>query len=209
MITKDDLEIKRTPDELSAFVDSTFNAIRADENVRKIARLRKPPYKELIEEVYPLSVFCSLKYSNNPVLCSPVIGNQGFDAVIESPQGQLVEHIELSWPINGQKAHYTAKELNEKGITKLEIRDVNDPSPRDEIIERIVNKAKDKALKDYSTAQGSSIVFMLDTAPYFGMSKIEYPDDISRLVERIRNIEFKASNVYLLLLPLKELIEIK
>jgi hypothetical protein len=209
MISKHDLEIKRTPDELSAFVKSTFDAIRADENTRKTARLRKPPYKELIEEVYPLSVFCSLKYSNNGVLCSPVIGSQGFDAVIESPQGDLVEHVELSWPIDGQKAHFAAKELNENGVTKLEIRDVNDPSPRDAIIERIVNKAIDKALKDYSTDKGSSIVFMVGTAPYFGMSKIEYPDDIGRLVESIKNISFKVSNVYLLLLPLKELIEIK
>jgi len=209
MITKYDLEIKRTPDKLAVFVQSTFESIRADENERKIARLRRTPYKELIEEVYPLSVFCTLKYPRRSVLCCPVIGNQGFDAIIESQEGALIENIELSWPIDGQKARYAAKELNEKGHTKLEIRDVGDSTPRDEIIERIVNKAKEKALKDYSTAQGSSIVFILDAAPYFGMKKIEYPEDIERLVKSIRGIEFKASSVYLLLLPLKKLKEVK
>lgn len=62
MLSVEDLQIKRSPEELSEFVQSTFEGIRADKNVRKTARLRKSPFKELIEEIYPLSVFCVQKY---------------------------------------------------------------------------------------------------------------------------------------------------
>lgn len=209
MITTNDLEAKRTPEELSEFVESSFELIGSDENEKKAYRLRKPPYKELLEEVWPLSIFCDLKYQDNTVLCCPVIGNQGFDAKIENTQEDLIENIELSWPIDGQKAHFIAVQLNEKGITKLEIRDVNDSSPRDEIIERIINKANDKALKDYSTNAGSSIVFVLDTTPNFGMNSIENPEAILHLTEKLKEINYKAANVYLLLIIQKELIQIK
>ena len=80
MISVEDLEIKRSPEKLNEFVQSTFGAIRSDGSTRKTARLRQPPFKELIEEIYPLSVFCNLKYKGKSVKCCPVIGNQGYDA---------------------------------------------------------------------------------------------------------------------------------
>ena len=73
--------------------------------------------------MYPLSVFCVQKYHGRAVLCYPVIGNQGYDAKIEKESGELVEIIELTWPIDGQKAHFQAIQLNENGHTELEIRD--------------------------------------------------------------------------------------
>ena len=209
MITKDDLETKKTPDDLYAFVESTFESILTNAEEKKVARLRKPPYKELIEEVYPLSIFCKQKYQDKPVLVQPVVGNQWYDAKIETIKGEPVENIELSWPIDGQKENYEAVQLNEKGHTKLEMWDVNDNSQRQQIIERIIVKANDKALKDYSTTEGSSLIFVLDIAPYFGMQKIENPDEIEYLKQKLKEISFKVTNVYLLLLPIKELIEIQ
>lgn len=209
MITKQDLEEKRTPAGLSKFVESTFDSIRSVEEKKHAARRRKQPYKELIEEIYPLSIFCKLKYKDTNVLCAPVIGSQGFDAIIESECGDLIENIELTWPIDGQKAHTSSEQLNKYGITDVEVWGVDDSRPRDEIIERIINAAKKKSIKDYSTESGSSIVFIVDVAPYFGMQEIEHKDDIDTLVRRLGEIEYKANNAYLLFLPIQKLIQIK
>ena len=208
MITSADLQVKRTPDELNKFVSTTFEYIRADDNVKKVARQRKPPFKELIEEVYPLSVFCNLKYHGASVKCCPVIGNQGYDAKIESDTGELIENIEFTWPIDGQKVH-KALQLNDQGRTDTEVWDVNDSSPRLKIIERVIQTANKKALKDYDVPEGSSLVFILDISPYFGMHKIEHTKDIDTLQQQLKEIEYKVKYVYLLLLPIKELIEIK
>lgn len=209
MITSADLQIKRTPDELKRFVSTTFDSIKADDETKKVARQKKPPFKELIEEVYPLSIFCNIKYHGASVNCCPVIGNQGYDAKIETPSGDLIEIIELTWPIDGQKAHSQAVQLNENGHTDTEVRDVNDNSGRELIIERVLQTANKKALKDYDVPEGSSLVFILDIAPYFGMHTIEHQKDIDSLQQELQGIEYKVQSVYLLLLPINNLIQIK
>lgn len=209
MITKDELELKRSPEDLSIYVDATFESIRSDQNEKELARLKKPPYKEFIEEVYPLSIFCKLKYQKCAVKCYPVIGNQAYDAVIESNSGELLEVVELTWPIDGQKAHFKAKQLNEKGRTDVEVRDVNDNTVTNKIIEHVIETANKKALKDYKTPGGSSLVFILDISPYFGMHRVEKTEEIEILKVKLREIEYKVNSVYILLLPINELIEIK
>lgn len=209
MITTDELQLKRTPKQLSDFVKSTFESIRLDAATRKMARLRKPPFKKLIEEVYPLSVFCDLKYPGGSIQCCPIIGSKGYDAKIESENGELLEIVELTWPIDGQKTHYQAVQLNENGHTEIETRDVNDNTQRNKIIEKIIETANKKALKDYRESTGSSLVFILDIAPYFGMHEIENKEEINALTQKLKEIIYKVSSVYFLLLPVKDLIKIK
>ncbi len=209
MISVEDLQIKRSPEELSEFVQSTFEAIRADEGVRKTARLRQPPFKELIEEIYPLSVFCNLKYNGENVKCCPVIGNQGYDARIETDTGKLVEIVEITWPIDGQEMHTQVLQLNDKGYTDAKVWDAYDNKTRQEIIDRIIDAANNKAVKDYSEPEGSSLVFVIDIAPYFGMAEIEHPEDIELLKQQLKGIDYRVKSVYLLLLPVNKLTLIK
>ena len=94
MITKDELETGRTPKELSEFVSQIFDQIRADDAQVKLARTRQGTYKEFIEEVYPLSIFLSCKYGDDCLYkCRPVLGNQGYDAVVEADEGKLIENV--------------------------------------------------------------------------------------------------------------------
>lgn len=208
-ITKENLELKRSPEELDDFVQETLATIASDEQLKKQARLRKNGFKEVIEEVYPLSIFCKLKHGGNDVLCYPVIGSQGYDARIEDTEGNLKESIELTWPIDGQKEFFQRKQLNEKGYTEVSVWNYNDKTKQNEIIEIILRTAKDKSLKVYEENGDSSLVFILDIAPYFGMGKIEKQDDIDRLIEELQKIEYRVKTVYLLLLSVNQLIEIK
>ena len=208
MVTKEDLQEKRTPNDLCEFVETTFATIKSDKETKEIARLKKGLYKELIEEVYPFSIFCKLKYNGYEVLCGPVIGNQGYDAIIESSSGTQLEIVELTWPIDGQKQHFQSVQLNVKGYSDTEVWDYNDDSKRKELIERIIKTAEGKALKDYETEEGASLVFVLNIAPYFGMTEVENKEDIELLKTKLKAIKFKVNSVYLLLLPIEELIEI-
>ena len=82
---------------------------------------------------------------------------------------------------------------------------------KNEIIEKIIHTANKKALNDYSEPEGSSLIFVLNIAPYFGMHQIDRQAqaDIDVLIRRLKDIEFKVNSVYLLLLPIKKLVQIK
>lgn len=208
ILSEEQLQEKRTPEELDKFAKDIFNSIRLDETVKKQARMKKDIFKVLIEEFYPFSVFCIEKYNDQNVKCFPVVGNQGYDAIIETEDGGLKETVEFTWPIYGQKEHFECKQLNENGHTAVDVWDFHNNSKRLEIIEHIVNTAHKKALKDYNHPEGSSLVFVLNIAPHFGMHEVECKDDIKILTERLKKINFKVRSVYILLLPIRELIEV-
>jgi hypothetical protein len=208
MLTKEDLQEKRTPNNLCEFVEMTFATIKSDKATKENARLKKGLYKEFIEEVYPFSIFCKLKYNGQEVLCCPVIGNQGYDAIIESSPGTQLEIVELTWPIDGQKQHFQSVQLNKRGYSNPDVWDYNDDSKRIELIKRIIKTAEGKALKDYATEEGASLIFVLNIAPYFGMTEVENNEYIELLKTKLKAIKFNVNSVYLLLLPIEELIEI-
>ncbi len=209
MTSEEELQKKRTPDELASYIDSIFDSIKADKDAREIARMKKDVFKVLIEEIYPFSIYCKLKYAGKNVLCSPVIGNQGFDATIESNTGELIELVEFTWPIDGQKEHFKCKQLNEKGHTDVEIWYYNDNSKILDLIDRIIKKAHDKSLKNYKSEKGSALVFVLDIEPSFDLERLEHKEKIEFLKTKLKEIKFNVKAQYILLLPIQELIEIK
>ena len=64
ILSEEQLQEKRTPEELDKFAKDIFNSIRLDETVKKQARMKKDIFKVLIEEFYPFSVFCIEKYND-------------------------------------------------------------------------------------------------------------------------------------------------
>jgi hypothetical protein len=209
MTSEEELQKKRTPDELAIYIDSIFDFIRSDKDAREIARMKKDVFKVLIEEIYPFSIYCKLKYVGKNILCRPVIGSQGFDGTIESNTGELIEIVEITWPIDGQKEHFKLKQLNERGYTDVEIWDYNDSSKIMDFIDRIIKKAYDKSLKNYKTEKGSALVFVLDIEPYFDVERLEHKEKIEFLKTKLKEIKFNVKEQYILLLPIQELIEIK
>ena len=208
-ISKEILEQKRSPEELGQYVRETLSEISKNKELKKEARLRTQLFKELFEEVYPLSIFCIEKYKGVDVVCYPVIGSQGYDAIIENQDGSLIEVIELTWPVDGQKEHFERKQLNDQGHTDFEVWNDNDRSKRQQLIDIILKAAYKKSFKDYEEPEGSSLVFILGITPFFGMSEIDHQEDIDLLVEELSKIEFKANSVYLLLLPINKLIVVR
>jgi hypothetical protein len=208
MVTMEDLQRPRTADELKQYVTQLFEAIRQDEEIVKIARLRRGLYKRLIEEIYPFSIYCYWRFKDRDDLCEIMIGNQGYDGIIRNPSSGEREYVEITWPIDGHKAIATARLLNEKGHTDIEIRDVIDDSERQSIINRVIKKAREKALKDYTSQNNSSLIILVDIYPHFRLDFPQHQQEMANLVEQLRGIPFKVKSVYLVLMPIERIITI-
>lgn len=207
-LTKEILEKKRNLEELKSFVKKTFEYTSSDERLERKARSRQGLFKEFIEEIYPLSLFFELKYYGKNEKCCPIIGNQGYDAVIENQDGSIIEYVELTWPIDGQRSSFRWKQLNTIGHTELEIWGYKDNTKRMEIVNIILEIAEKKSIRDYDYLEGSSLVFIMNTAPYFGMRTLDHQEEIDLLLTKLKQIKFQTNMVYLLLLPRGELIQV-
>lgn len=85
-ITKEELTVKRTPQELVKWVECKFQEITQQEGGSQAIRKREKRdglLKQFIEEIYPLSILASFLFDGrNDITLQPVIGNQNYDAVI-------------------------------------------------------------------------------------------------------------------------------
>lgn len=197
ILKQGELEQPRRPSELCRYVSSLFEEIRGSEECKKQARLRKGMFKYLIREIYPLSVFAKWKYPEDNVLCVPKIGNQGYDAIITNAAGRLLEEVEITWPVEGQKENYQARCLNDRGGTV----EVGDPKEgRTGVKSRIIEAARNKAKKDYGIA---SLVAVLYLWPEFFLDQPDDQKDVRDIVEQLRGLEYRARSVYLILFPVE------
>jgi hypothetical protein len=81
MITRKDIEKPRTPRGLRQFVCYRKEKVRAMTSERHAAIQRKGIYNVFIKEIIPLSIFALKAYSNTHRV-EPILGNQGYDAIV-------------------------------------------------------------------------------------------------------------------------------
>jgi hypothetical protein len=196
LLNEDDLQKPRTPSHLSAHVSCLFEGIRAEEEPKKQARQRKGLSKYLIRELYPLSVFANWMYPLDDVLCVPRIGNQGHDAVITDRAGTEIHPVEITWPVDGKHENNQARSLNERGYTDVEIG--NPREARAAVKMRALAGALKKSKIEYGNA---SILIVLDLWPAFFLDQPDARADVVDLVEQLRQIDYRASSVYVVLFP--------
>ena len=142
---KEEFTIPRTPADLAMYFNEKHEHIATDKDLRKIARLRKDPFKTFIEELYPFSLFCSWKYGErDDVLCALVSGTPGRDATITDLNTHSVHSIEITWPIDGLYYQKRAKQLNERGCTETIIYDYDDISLHQVAITPCIRNCEEK-----------------------------------------------------------------
>ena len=121
-ISKNDFYVKRTPVELVNYIVEAFDFIDKNEELKKIARLKKEPFKTFIEELLPFSKYCKWKYRDSKdVLCSLVPGTTGRDAVITLCDKNIEHSVEITWPIDGLRESLQSKQVNERGYSDVMI----------------------------------------------------------------------------------------
>lgn len=207
MLSVEELQKLRSPNDLWLYVRSVFKETRANRDLVKVARLRNGLFRRFAQELYPLSIFCKWKYSDINVLCQLVLGNQGYDAKIYHPSTDRTEHIEITWPTDGKKEHQDALLLNERGIGSVEVGDFAEE--RQKTIEQILRLANKKSLKDYSHPEGSSLLILIDIYPYFYLENREHRKQLSSLINELKKIDFRVDSVYVILMPVEKVICVK
>lgn len=193
-LSKEDVEKERTPFELARFVRDVIESVNGDDELRKFALLKKGYYKEFLEEVVPLSIYCGWKFPSNDVKCKNILGNQPYDAVVLSAGSDILEYVEITVPIDGKKDRRESEQRIEKGRTDIECGDFIDK--REDVIKRIIKVAKKKSLNDYSLK--TSLIILMNTFPYFDIHKKDEFSMIQELINELREIDFNVGAVYLI-----------
>jgi len=198
MITKKDIEIERTPNELRQFVTTIKSKINDCEKERHRGMLKKGIYKVFVDEIIPLSLFCMKIYPDNYKI-SPKLGNQGYDAIVKDENGKIFEYVEITAPHDGRKAANVAKLAVKNSIALNTLRDYNSGSDLIDMFSIIIDVCKKKSKKDYSNC---SLVIDIDFSPPFEEEKTIYVQLLKKLEKKILEMKFNVKEIYLLIISL-------
>ena len=116
-VTQTELTTERTPGELNDWVARKFQEIAQREGGKKAVRMRKGLCKQLVEEVYPLSIFASFRFKiSQHVTLQPIIGNQKYDALIidRSCNPPLMSKLEITQAHVGESEYLRRLMLQEQ-----------------------------------------------------------------------------------------------
>ena len=203
MITKENIEIERTPSELREFVTSEKSKINICEQERHRGMLKEGIYKVFLDEIIPLSLFCLKIYPNNYKIL-PKLGNQGYDAIVKDENGKIFEYVEITGPHDGRKAASVAKVAVKNGIALDILRDYNSGSDLIDMFSIIMDVCEKKSKKDYSNC---SLVIDIDFSPPIEEEKTIYVQLVKELEKKILEMKFNVKKIYLLIIPLNNIIE--
>ncbi len=122
LLTKAEIETPRTPAELRAFVEQIRASVRANRAEFELGMAKRGYYKEFLDEVVPLCNFAEVAYpANYKVL--PVLGNQGFDAIVLDAGGNEVDKVEFAKPHDGAATASNACQVVARGYSDMQVCD--------------------------------------------------------------------------------------
>jgi hypothetical protein len=180
VINIEELTKKRTPSELLSWVNWKREQIASTEEGERTLILHEGLKKQFAEEVYPLALFGQRKYGDtDEILMQPIIGNQGYDAVITDLRSEpaLESYVEITQAHEGENDYLFRFVLSRQGITFGHSRPIKAGTKKTGLrvsippqvvspsevatkeLKKIVDAAKRKAAKDYPINTSLIIVF--------------------------------------------------
>ena len=196
MINKEDIETERSISEFRSFVTTLKSKVSNCKKERHKGILKQGLYKEFLDEIAPLSLFCIKHYPDNHRI-TPIIGNQEYDAIVKNIYGNIVDYLEITSPCDGFKEAKNSKLVVGRGFGEPRYVDLEDPLK--DLFPFIINSCKKKAAKDYSNC---CLIINIDFLPYLEEGIPTYKSLITKLEKEIHKIKFKAKKVYLFIAPL-------
>ncbi len=161
MISVQEIEQRRSAEQLKTFVREVLERVRSDQNEFRKARKGDGLYRTFVDEVIPLSQFAHLIYPPG-MLFQPVLGNQGFDVEVFDNSGKLIDRIEIAKPHDGHAEAHDNQLVEERGVGKTRV--FNFGGQLDELVPWIARTATNKSLKDHGDC---TLVFVAATYPPF------------------------------------------
>ncbi len=195
MQNPDEFQESRSPQELRRYVIELKEMIESDTEERHLGLQKRGLHKEFLDELVPLSCFAVLAY---PDSCKvrPVLGNQGYDAIIFDENGNEIDRAEITAPHDGKAAADDANLVVNRGYGAVS---AGEPGHDfEELFGPVLETCRKKALKDYSEC---SLVVSIAPWPPFPGFEARYEAQIAAMVKEMAKIEFNAKRVFLLILP--------
>jgi len=114
IITKDDIERKRTPYEIYEWVFSTFDKFITKDEITSLRMLNYPEIKTFVEESYPLALFCHHYFNDSDsIIINQEVGSQSYDAKIIG--SDKFHYIEITLAKDGYDEKLRNAELDKSG----------------------------------------------------------------------------------------------
>lgn len=202
MITCAEIEQKRSPTELHEFVVQLLQSVRDNEIERHRGIQKDGIYKLFVDEIIPLSHFSRLNYPESYKIL-PVIGNQGYDALVFNADNKEVDRVEITIPHNGAATAKDARMIVEQGYSDVHIADGNiflKDMALNDIVSCVLDVCHKKSRKDYSDC---SLVIVVALNPPFPADEAQYNIELKKLINEIKLIKFNAKKVFFLIPPCK------
>ena len=194
-ISRDDFEKRRSPRELLLFVENVRATVQTNPSESKHGICKKGLYKEFLDEILPLSHFASKHYTETYSI-KPVLGNQGYDAIVYDGTNKICDYLELTNPHNGFEAAKDAKIRAKRGYGNI---NVSEPDKDfDALMLHVIDACNKKAFKDYSDCK---LIITINPNPPPSGVQAQYEEQIRTLVAKLSRIPFKAKQVFLLIPP--------
>jgi hypothetical protein len=157
----------------------------------------------------PFIWFCDSNYRGRiDIECALVGGTEGRDAIIRRKDDLLEHNVEITWPIDGQKIKTKMQELNDNGITTLGIFDSENTSLHEEAVNRLLNIANKKSLRNYRSDGGATLIFVLDSCLFWETNE-KHMQLLKSLKCELTEFNFMADNILVILSPEKKIFTIK
>lgn len=188
------MQKRRSPRELREFAEAVRVAVRAEPDEFELGMTKKGLYKEFLDEILPLSYFA--EHYPETYTVQPVLGNQGYDAIVYDDTGIEYERVEMTKPHDGKEANEDAKLVVNRGFGQTKVG--NPADDFDALLPFVVSTCKDKALKDYSDC---TLVIAIFPLPAFVGYGDRYEEQIKKLVRCLSKIAFNAKRVVLFIPP--------
>jgi len=196
MILKD-LEKPRSPVEMKLYLSEVRAAVHSSREVYNAALQKKGRFKEFLEEFYPLYCFSQTRFCTPDSRLHIVLGNQGYDAIIESSFGDITT-LEITSYIDGKKDYLDSRSLIQRGYGESRLGGRKSLDIQwEEYLELIIKNAHKKRIRSY---HDSDLLIVVDTYHHFGVLNLDDNPFVSNLKSELSKIRFQARNVFLLIL---------
>ncbi len=195
MVTAEDIEQRRSPRALRDFVVELKRVVRANEHERHRGIQKAGLYKEFLDEIVPLSLFALHMYPESYEI-QPVLGSQGYDALVFDESGKEVDRIEMTVPHDGAATAKDARLIVGRGYGRTQV-----GTPGDDfnaLFPYVLAACHKKAMKDYRDC--SLVVAIEPMTPFISFEAL-YESQIEALASRMGEIQFRAKRVFLLVMP--------
>ena len=162
ILTKEELEVPRSADQFLAWVEHKIDYLHTIKEGKQVIRYRQGFAKELIEEAFPIGIFCLHHFKSSPdVKVQHIVGNQTYDAIVTDLRENKspISFLEVTQAHEGENEHLRMLVLERNGHvsslgtvakagtkqTGINVHVANEAKSHSEILNNELDKIKEAA----------------------------------------------------------------